>query len=257
MELLRSNFANCSIGPFNKKALKKAFPVRKSAFLMGNIDKILFSLGISSYSSVVESNTGNILKVRYPANRFGSLPGAQWKVDFEKSDSVLLSYKLFVPSDFDFVKGGKLPGLAGGKGNMGGEVPTGHDGWSVRFMFKEQGYLCAYLYYPDMPQQYGQKKFLTIEGRCFRIPRNQWIEIGLKVSLNSAGQKNGRVECYIDDVLMLKEEGLVFRYVETLFVDHLLFSSFFGGADLSYAPVQNCALYFKDFKVFEVDTPKI
>lgn len=53
------------------------------------------------------------LKVTYPSGSFKSpkTGGLQFIArPIPESDSMTLSYSVFVPSDFDFVKGGKLPG---------------------------------------------------------------------------------------------------------------------------------------------------
>jgi hypothetical protein len=50
-----------------------------------------------------------------------------------------LSYYVRFSENFDFVKGGKLPGLFGGVGNSGGEIPDGTDGFSTRFMWRRNG----------------------------------------------------------------------------------------------------------------------
>jgi hypothetical protein len=50
-----------------------------------------------------------------------------------------MAYKIFFPSDFDFVKGGKLPGLFGGRpGCSGGDA--GKDCFSTRFMVHQYSY---------------------------------------------------------------------------------------------------------------------
>lgn len=252
MQLLKSHFEHCAIGPIKNRDLKKAFPLGKVSFLMGRKDKFLFNLGLkASYGATVPSSAGQIIKVTYPPGCFGRLTGAQWKVGFASTDSAFLKYKIFVSPGFEFVKGGKLPGLAGGTGNSGGNVPTGYDGWSARFMFKEEGRLCAYLYYPGMPGQYGEKFFLKSGNDYFILPSGQWVEIGLKVTLNSVGDKNGIVACYINDELLLEKDNLEFRKSDVLGIDHLLFSTFFGGDDPSYAPKHECTMYFKDFVVYQ------
>jgi hypothetical protein len=54
-------------------------------------------------------------------------------VDLTQASTVTLSYKVFFPADFDFVMGGKLPGLFGGRpGCSGGDAGT--DCFSTRFM---------------------------------------------------------------------------------------------------------------------------
>jgi hypothetical protein len=254
MELLKSKFEQCTIGPLKKRGLETAFAGSSAAFLMGRINKLLFTLRMkSSCSSIIESRNEKILKITYPAKRFGPVAGAQWKVLFPTRESAFLKYKIFIPRDFDFVKGGKLPGLAGGKGNTGGEVPSGYDGWSVRFMFKEEGRLCAYLYYPDMPQKFGEKIFLTSNENFFFLPKGEWIELGLQVVMNRSGKRDGGIRCYVNDDLKLSLEKFKFRKTENLKIDHLLFNTFFGGADGSYAPQNESHLLFKDFFVFDIE----
>ncbi len=250
MELLRSHFENCSIGPLRKSCLKRAFPGAKSYLLTGKVEKMLLNLKLKkSAVSIVKSKEENLLKVVFPGGKFGPLPGAQWKVNFQETESAHLKYKVYIPSGFEFAKGGKLPGLGGGKGNTGGQVPDGYDGWSVRFMFKEAGRLCAYLYYPGMPDKFGEKWFLKAGENDYVLPRDKWVEIGLTVKMNNPGKPDGRVECYINGILMLTVENIEFRRTNALKADHLFFSSFFGGADSSYAPMHTCFLLFKEFSV--------
>jgi len=248
MKLLESHFDYDAPGPFDSKNLQSAFPGSNVGFLAGKFDKIcLWFSKKSCAGSIVIVEGQKALKIFYPSRRFGPLPGSQWYVDFKSAEKVFLEYKVFIPPDFDFVKGGKLPGLGGGKGNTGGTVPTGFDGWSVRFMFKEGGTICAYLYYPEMPDQFGEKVFLKSGRSRFILHKDQWMKIGLEVHLNTIGVKNGLMRCFVDGNLMLEKKGLVFRYHDNLKADHLLFSTFFGGGDSSYAPLKNCHLLFKDF----------
>ncbi len=56
--------------------------------------------------------------------------------------SLMLSYDIAFDKDFDWVKGGKLPGLRGGPnatGCSGGNQPTGSDCFSVRLMWRQEG----------------------------------------------------------------------------------------------------------------------
>lgn len=59
-----------------------------------------------------------------------------------------LEYEVYFPSDFEWVKGGKLPGLAGGPtGCGGGKDPTSC--WSARIMWRREGDGEAYMYVPE------------------------------------------------------------------------------------------------------------
>lgn len=249
-ELLKSHFDNSKTGPFRLRSLKQSFPSGSPSFLMGRFDRFKFLTRIDrSYGAIVPGVSGNILKAMFPAGKFGPLPGLQWKVSFQPSLVAELKYKLFVPARFDFVKGGKLPGLAGGTGNTGGHIPTGRDGWSVRFMFKEAGKLCAYAYYPGMREQFGEKMFLKKGEQFFQFPIDQWVEITLRIEMNDPGHENGSLECRVDNELLLQKNDMEFRRSENLRADHFLFSTFFGGAGKSWAPGKDCELFFKDIVV--------
>lgn len=55
---------------------------------------------------------------------------------------MLLSYELAFDAGFDWVKGGKLPGLRGGPnpdGCSGGNEPNGTDCFSTRLMWRQNG----------------------------------------------------------------------------------------------------------------------
>jgi len=61
--------------------------------------------------------TGAALAASYPAGVHGTREtGAQWPYDFDRSyEEATLSYRVRFAPGFDFVRGGKLPGLAGGQ----------------------------------------------------------------------------------------------------------------------------------------------
>lgn len=86
-----------------------------------------------------------VLQITYPEGSYsGGTGGAQWYSQWKSNDgstfnSMLLSYELAFDSDFDWVKGGKLPGLRGGPdafGCSGGTQPTGDDCFSTRLMWR-------------------------------------------------------------------------------------------------------------------------
>jgi len=54
---------------------------------------------------------------------------------------MMLTYDIAFDENFDFVKGGKLPGLRGGANNgcEGGSQPNGTDCWSTRLMWRKNG----------------------------------------------------------------------------------------------------------------------
>lgn len=93
------------------------------------------------------NNSGPVLEVTYPAGSLHLDGGTQlyslWNTtDGSSFNSMLLSYELAFDSGFDWVKGGKLPGLRGGPnpdGCSGGNKPNGSDCFSTRVMWRKNG----------------------------------------------------------------------------------------------------------------------
>ena len=85
----------------------------------------------------------NVLEIKYPQGKVGQeedAGGAQWRLRFEESfNKCTAEYQVMFPIGFDFVKGGKLPGLCGGTSPAGGKKSDGSDGFSARIMWRERG----------------------------------------------------------------------------------------------------------------------
>ena len=93
--------------------------------------------------SIVNDGDSKVLAVTYPEGLFGSsdsATGAQWILNFEAGyEAVEIEYRVKFGAGFDFVRGGKLPGLTGGEGNVGGDKPDGTDGFSARMHWRTDG----------------------------------------------------------------------------------------------------------------------
>lgn len=94
------------------------------------------------------NSTGPVLRVTYPEQSFGSSDsGAQFINLWNASDgssfqSMLLSYEVAFDAGFDWVKGGKLPGLRGGlnsTGCSGGNEADGKECFITRLMWRKDG----------------------------------------------------------------------------------------------------------------------
>jgi hypothetical protein len=94
------------------------------------------------------SDSQPVLQVTYEAGSFSNnTGGAQFYSLWNTSDgspfqSMMVSYDVAFDSDFDWVQGGKLPGMRGGpslNGCDGGSQPNGSDCFSTRFMWRTDG----------------------------------------------------------------------------------------------------------------------
>lgn len=107
----------------------------------------------TSSSADSASNSTSVLRVTYPAGSYShDTGGAQFYALFGNSsnsssrgenwESMLLTYEVAFDADFDWVKGGKLPGLRGGQdeyGCSGGRAANGTNCFSSRMMWRTDG----------------------------------------------------------------------------------------------------------------------
>ena len=96
----------------------------------------------------VSSPSGPVLRVTYPEGSFShDTGGAQFYSLWNTTDgssfrTMMVSYELAFDSNFDWVKGGKLPGLRGGlnsTGCSGGNQADGLSCFSTRLMWRRDG----------------------------------------------------------------------------------------------------------------------
>lgn len=207
--------------------------------------------------SIVETDGGQnlALSILYPEGEYGtSNTGGQWKLLFDEShDAIRLSYRLRFESPFDFVKGGKLPGLIGGEGNTGGGVPDGTDGWSARMMWRTDGDIMQYVYHPDQPENYGDNMYWQENDETLRFVPGQWHEVVHEIRINSPGVNNGSIKGWLDGELVLDRTDMRFRDVDDFAIDGLYFSTFFGGGSSSWSTTKDETILFDDFSIESLD----
>lgn len=160
---------------------------------------------------------------------------------------LLLAYSVYFPDDFNFVQGGKLPGLyssvgassgstraidASTDGCEGGSLQgTGTSCWSARVMWREGGQGEVYVY---VPQKLGggyklcPSKKATAKGTSvicnsdyglslgrgsFTFRKGSWNDLALYIQVNSPGVANGQLALYVNGASTpaIHLDGMVLR----------------------------------------------
>jgi len=217
-----------------------------------------FVFGEGNVEVVADSRFGKVLRVHYPAGSSSStfareghpLGGAEFKARLpggSESQSIFVSYWLRFAPGFPWVRGGKLPGVCGGACPTGGALVTGYDGWSVRIMWRRGGAGEQYAYILP-PQAYGTQLGLG----SWTFTPGAWHRIAEELILNVDGRPNGGSRVWYDTdpsaAPTFEATGLTFRRDATP-ASTLLFSTFFGGHDASWAtPIDT----YVDFAAFVV-----
>jgi len=246
--VFNQNFDQTPNGNLSVASIKKDWD--SPQFLWGLKDRFLFYLGIKGSTPEIIGDVNKQLLVRIPSKTVGPIAGSQWSTKFENSyNELLFQFDVKFDSNFCFVKGGKLPGLAGGKANTGGKKPNGMDGWSARMMFWEEGKLCFWIYHKNQPGEFGDSLFFKKNNNYFKFQRGIWYTIKHHIYLNKPGKKNGLIEGYINDTLWACRNNIEFRSIEGLKIDQLIFSVFMGGDEPIYQSEKEERIYFDNFLV--------
>ena len=248
-EIYRQNFNNANVGLYQADQLNEDWqsPHWHLGFDQGRV-KI-----------VNTDRFGHAMEVTYPAGRYGTegstalLSDIQFSMDLPKSyNELYVSYDIRFAEGFDFVKGGKLPGLCGADNNeapstgcnTGGGYPTGYDGWSARGMWREDGVLENYIYHASQRNYYGDDEFWDVSATPGR-----WHRIQHRVALNTPGKKNGVLEAWLDGKKVLSLNNIEYRKTASIGINLFYFSTFFGGNDASWAPSTDQTINFDNFVI--------
>lgn len=198
---------------------------------------------------------GPAIRVNYPAgsasqtatkNEGSPVGGVQYLARSPKrlGDVVHLRYWVRFAPDFDFVRGGKLPGLYGGSRFSGRQIPDGTDGLSTRYMWRTAGAGEVYAYLPssvDAGTSLGRGQWT--------FPRGEWILLEQEVVLNRPGESDGSITVWVDEERVAQFDDLEFRTTSDLRIDGVFVSTFFGGDDTSWAPDESTWVEFGGFAV--------
>ncbi|KAL1915748.1 uncharacterized protein VTP21DRAFT_6507 [Calcarisporiella thermophila] len=180
-------------------------------------------------------------------------PNAQWK-------SALLSYWVGFPSNFPWVKGGKLPGIYGGEGGegcSGGMHSYGDNCFSMRMMWRNDGESEAYAYVPeseefcsDRPTVICNEVYGTSIARGeFEFSLGAWNKIDMFISMNDPGKSNGVLKVWLNNTMMVDKNNVPYRTTDALGVSRLMFSTFFGGATPDWATPIDTFTAFRDIQL--------
>ena len=217
---------------------------------------------VEGHASLVHRNEKDWLRVSYAVGGIGPENGGvgwRWPIPSTGSgpsaaghEAAELRYTVRFSKDFDWVKGGKLPGLCGGPENVsGGRPATGANGFSARLMWRREGRGEAYVYHKGQKTRYGDSLSFPED---FHFPTETDVHVRLAVTMNTVGKSDGSVRVWIGvgdakERLMVERTDMEWRTVDSFGVDSLYFESFHGGDDASWAPTRACWAEFGEMKV--------
>ncbi len=241
-DVLRVSFQDAQTGFYNASMMQQDFPLASA-----------WNNGLDEKRAVIASEKGNkFLRVTFTGKEFGpARGGVQFKVPFKQSyNQLYFSYRVRFAKDFDFVKGGKLPGFMGGTGPTG--CVSDKNGFSARNMWRVNGDAVQYLYAPRKISPCGDDYHYTKGGVNQRFIPGKWQTVEHRLVMNTPGENNGIMQAWLDGELVLDVKDFLFRETGSSFaIDTLYFSTFFGGGDAEWAPQTPQVTDFDDLIVSE------
>ena len=176
-------------------------------------------------------NKGGVGFYAYPIGQTGTSVFSVNEITFQ--------YDIYFDPKFDWVKGGKLPGLYGGvKGASGGTHLD--NGMSARIMWRRNGGGELYMYIPlaqdssvtaiaidDFP--YG----LCLGRNQFYFVKGQWQTIKIYMKMNDIGVNNGIIELSYNNEVKISLTKINLRTMD-IPISGIMFQSFFGGGDMTW-----------------------
>ncbi len=162
--------------------------------------------------------------------------GAQIILPIIARKQVDLQYKVFFyghdNTDYEWTSGGKIMGVAGGRGYTGGDNASLGDGFSVRLMFGDGGQVFAYVYHADMPGRYGDPLNIV----AYKILRqHSWNKFRISIILNTHKNYNGHLTIWVNDEFIGSRSNIRFC-TNNCSIDKLLIVAFHGGNTPDYRP---------------------
>jgi len=241
-------------------------------------------------TSIIDDNNEKVLRVQYnkgrihPTNGFQSLaalPKNNRPVeDVNNPQEVTLVYSVKFENGFEWVIGGKLPGLAGGLARAGGQNIGNYNmknGFTARFMWhmletasgSKVPSMLSYIYHPGRAGTngqfvYGSGPYMSTEkptlsfidhsnDALFQFKTNKWYKIRQTIKANRPYKSDGTMKVWINDKLASSFGNMKFiadGMHEKYSVDRFLFSTFYGGGGPEYAPKIDTHALFKGIKVY-------
>ena len=113
-------------------------------------------------------------------------------------------------------------------------------------MWRKEGRGQAYVYHVNQPSQYGDEFDFPAD---FRFPTGMPVQVHLAMTINTVGQRDGTLRIWISlpqqkERLMVEKTDMEWTKTADIGVDSILFNTFHGGSDATWAPTKPCAARF-------------
>jgi len=208
---------------------------------------------IDGIAKIVDVNGDMKLAITSP--KYEIKKGIHAGKDLTEANELYFLFEVTFNADYDFAKGGKLPGLGGLNLLDANEVkPTGckaegqqaDAGFSLRSMFTKDGAAILYAYHQnnpnlDLPENdgkyaCGEEISYQHNGKAFTFQKTKTYLVEQYVKINDANQANGIVAIHVNGFNVLEKTDMVFSENGQYSINQLFIDIWHGGKTSDWAP---------------------
>jgi hypothetical protein len=222
------------------------------------VDSIPSSSGEPSGRLTVVSNPSKpeekVFGLTYLAGEVGGSSAMTFDAPLQgKFDRLSFEYRWRFDDNFTFVKGGKMPGLTSSPYSPTGCIENNtFDGFSVRYMWREDGRLYIYVYNPDKQAECGDYYETDIP---IYFVQGRWYTLTQEIFIGDPNIANGSIDVWVNGEHVASIRNIKLRKSSSIAIDMVKMDSFFGGSDPStWAPSTDQHTTFTNFTIFTPPT---
>ena len=204
-------------------------------------------------NSFVRSIQDGIRVTYVPSNIGSARIESLYSLSSEFKNQITFEYNVLFENGFEWSKGGKLPGLRGGNkiiSTTGCVRPQPINAWSFRLMWGPMGTITMYTY----DQKRNEQNIPCGISNYSKVPVlsiGKWINIKIYMKVNNQ-QNKGVAKLVINNKLISYRSNITWCPLNTT-IDHIYFSTFYGGDDISWAPRNSTFIRFINPRIYNYD----
>jgi hypothetical protein len=157
--------------------------------------------------------------------------------------SACLSYSVLLPADFEFHRGGVLPGISGADDKASGDRFAVSFAWRSKDAGKEGGGVTLRV------TENGATQGLPIERHAFDFPRGRWVKLEQEVILNDPKKADGILRVWVDGKLALDRDGLAYRDRPEVTVTGVSATVHYGHEDPAHGAPKDATIWLTPFEM--------
>jgi hypothetical protein len=151
----------------------------------------------------------------------GGMSFPWWPRSLQDRSAACLAYDVLLPADFDFHRGGTLPGLTGVSASESG------DGFSAPLAWRANGRGGV----TTRVTQDAETHRFAAERESVALPRGRWVRLEEEVGLNTPKKADGVLRVWVDGSLAVERTNMTYRASPDVVLSGVAADVFYGAGD--------------------------